>query len=78
MPSQKGTEQALTWLRSKAMERDTLDGINAEICLNVISDLQRQNSYKGSIIGRMKTTLREETRQAAEPEEMYFRPEGWI
>ena len=42
MPSKKGQEQALRWLRNKAAEKNTLDGINAELCINVIYDLQRQ------------------------------------
>ena len=62
MPSRRGMEQALTWLRSKAMDKDSMDGINAEICLNVIADLQRQNKQKGYVINQMKTTLREEVR----------------
>jgi len=41
MPSRKGLEQATTWLRSKMAEGDTLDAINAEVCLNVIADLQK-------------------------------------
>lgn len=49
MPSRKGTEQALTWLRSKAAEKDSLDGINAEVCLNVILDLKRQNERLGAL-----------------------------
>lgn len=54
MPSKKGMEQAIVWLKSKAAEKDTLDAINAEVCLNVISDLQEQNTRKGSIIHRLK------------------------
>lgn len=53
MPSKKGMEQAIVWLRSKAAE-PTLDGINAELCLNVINDLREQNNRKGAIIHRLK------------------------
>lgn len=54
MPSKKGLEQALTWLRSMAADKNSLDGINAELCLNVIFDLQKQNERKGSIIHTLK------------------------
>lgn len=53
MPSKKGMDQALTWLRSMAASPG-LDGINAEVCLNVIQDLQEQNNRKGAIIHRLK------------------------
>ena len=56
MPSKRGTEQAITWLRSKAME-PSLDGINAEVCLNVIRDLQAQNTRKGAIIHNLKQNM---------------------
>lgn len=48
MPSHRGTEQAITWLRSKMAEGDTLDAINAEVCLNVINDLKRQRDNLGA------------------------------
>ena len=53
MPSKKGMEQALTWLRSMAAVPG-LDGINAELCLNVIRDLQEQNNRKGALIHKLK------------------------
>ena len=58
MPSRKGMEQAMTWLQSKAADKDSLDGINAELCLNVIYDLKRQNEKKGYMIHQMR--MREE------------------
>ena len=54
MPSQKGLTQAITWLKSKMLDRDSLDGINAEVCLNVIKDLQQQCETRGQIIHRLK------------------------
>ena len=54
MPSQKGLTQAITWLKSKMLDRDSLDGINAEVCLNVIKDLQQQCETRGQIIHRIK------------------------
>ena len=49
MPSRKGTEQALTWLKSKMAEGDTLDAINAEVCYNVILDLQKKRRVIGAL-----------------------------
>ena len=49
MPSRKGTEQALTWLKSKMAEKDTLDAINAEVCFNVICDLQEKRKVIGAL-----------------------------
>ena len=49
MPSRKGTEQALTWLRSKMAEKDTLDAINAEVCYNVIQDLKDKRQVIGAL-----------------------------
>ena len=49
MPSQKGLEQALVWLKSKMAERDTLDAINAEVVYNVIMDLQSKRKVIGSL-----------------------------
>ena len=53
MPSKKGLEQAIVWLRSKANEPG-LDGFNEELCLNVINDLRELNNRKGSLIYRLK------------------------
>lgn len=49
MPSKKGMEQALTWLKSKMAEKDTLDAINAEVCYNVIIDLQKKRKVIGAL-----------------------------
>ena len=49
MPSKKGLEQALTWLKSKMAEKDTLDAINAEVCYNVICDLQEKRKVIGAL-----------------------------
>lgn len=59
MPSKKGIEQALTWLRSKSHDRDTLDGINAELCINVIMDLQRQYDRLGAQFSNLAKTKRQ-------------------
>lgn len=49
MPSKKGMEQALTWLKSKMAEKDTLDAVNAEVCYNVILDLKQKKTVLGAI-----------------------------
>lgn len=53
MSSRKGTDQALTWLKSKMAEGDTLDAINAEICYNVILDLQKKRRVIGALYHRV-------------------------
>lgn len=58
MASAKGTEQALIWLRSKMNEGyDTLEGINAEVCYNVILDLKDQITKQGCIIYNLKKQI---------------------
>lgn len=47
MPSRKGFEQAITWLRSKMAEGDTLDAINAELTYNVMLDLKAKREKIG-------------------------------
>ena len=49
MPSRKGMEQAMTWLRSKMAEKDSLDAVNAEVCYNVILDLQKKRKVIGAL-----------------------------
>ncbi len=68
MPSRKGTEQALTWLRSKMAERDTLDAVNAEIAYNVILDLKKKKSAIGA---RYHQAHEELNRQREENERLY-------
>lgn len=49
MPSKRGLEQALIWLKNKMAEKDTLDAINAEVCYNVICDLQEKRKVIGAL-----------------------------
>lgn len=49
MPSRKGLEQALTWLKSKMAEKDTLDAVNAEVTYNVLMDIQKKRKVIGAI-----------------------------
>lgn len=73
MPSRRGLEQALLWLKNKMAEKDTLDAINAELTYNVVMDLQKRRKAIGALyhrdrMSRKKLTeeLRElETRNAA-------------
>lgn len=49
MPSRKGLEQALTWLKSKMAEKDTLDSVNAEVTYNVLMDIQNKRKVIGAL-----------------------------
>ena len=66
MPSKKGQEQAITWLKSKAKSENTLDSINAELCLNVIYDLQRQYDRLGAQFGNLSSHIKKEKESEAE------------
>lgn len=59
MPSRKGLEQALVWLKSKMAEKDTLDAINAETTYNVIMDMQRQRKKIGALYYRASSSNRQ-------------------
>lgn len=66
MPSRKGLEQALTWLRSKMAGDDILDGLNAELCYNVILDLQKRRKAIGAMYHQTReklNTAKEEIQQ---------------
>ena len=54
MPSKRGTDQALIWLKSKMAEGDTLDAINAEVCYNVICDLRKKRKELGALYHQAK------------------------
>lgn len=58
MPSRKGLEQALIWLKSKMAEKDTFDAINAETTYNVIMDMQRQRKKIGALYYRASNSNR--------------------
>ncbi len=47
MASHKTNEQCITWLRSMAADKDSLDGINAELCLNLIESQKSQLNKLG-------------------------------
>ena len=47
MASKKTHEQCLTWLRSMAADKNSLDGINAELCLNLINEQKERLNKLG-------------------------------
>ena len=64
MPSKRGQDQALNWLRSKAKDPNHLDAINAELCINVIMDLQRQYDRLGAQFNNIRNNrLNKDERQ---------------
>lgn len=66
MPSRKGLDQALVWLKSKMAERDTLDAINAEVCYNVIMDLKDKRKVIGALYHQAYTKLKHERNKKEE------------
>lgn len=62
MPNKKTIDQAMIWLKSIASDKNSLDGINAQTCLNVISHLQNQLNIKGAIICEMRKRLRKDNK----------------
>lgn len=58
MPSRKGMEQALTWLQSKMAGDDFLDAINAELCYNVITDIQKRKKAIGAMYHQTREQLK--------------------
>lgn len=72
MPSKKAIDQSLTWLRSKANDRETLDGINAELCINVIMDLKRQYDRLGIQFGTLSRSKKDQKDQNDSSEQISF------
>lgn len=72
MPSKKGINQALIWLRSKAHDENTLDSINAELCINVIMDLQRQYDRLGAQFSNLKNSKKDTDDKKACAEQLSF------
>ena len=63
MPSRKGLEQALTWLRSKMAEKDTLDAVNAEVTYNVLMDIQNKRKVIGALYHQAHSANKETRRK---------------
>lgn len=72
MPSKKGIEQALTWLKSKSNEENHLDRINAELCINVIMDLQRQYDRLGAQFNNLKNSRNKTDETKSTSEQLSF------
>ena len=72
MPSKKGQEQALNWLRSKAKDPNHLDAINAELCINVIMDLQRQYDRLGSQFNNLRNSKQNIDNSVKQEEQLSF------
>ena len=70
MPSKKGLDQALVWLKSKMAERDTLDAINAEVCYNVIMDLKDKRKVIGALYHQAYTELKHERNKKEELDDL--------
>lgn len=70
MPSKKATEQAMTWLNSMAADKNSLDGVNAELCINVILDLRKKLEKLGAQFNAMKQTCY----QMKRPKENFWDP----
>lgn len=54
MASKKSNEQAILWLRSMAADKNSLDGINAELCLNIIFEQRERLEKLGVQFGQIK------------------------
>lgn len=70
MPNKKTVDQAMIWLKSIAADKNSLDGINAQTCLNVISHLQKQLNVKGVIIYELRKRLRKDDKTNDDFEQM--------
>ena len=63
MASRKTNEQCLTWLESVAADKNSLDGINAELCLNLIREQKDRLEKLGAQfyeVKRQRDILREQ------------------
>ena len=62
--TQKSREQARIWLQSIAVQ-DSLDGINAQLCLNVMDadreQIQKLRDTVGSLFARSKAAMPKKT-----------------
>ncbi len=77
MASRKTNEQCRTWLRSMAADRDSLDGINAELCLRVIEEQKSQLEKLGIQFNQMRRE-RDMLREAMNSIRGNDRCENWI
>ena len=54
MASRRTNEQCLTWLRSMAADRNSMDGINAELCLSLIQEQKDRLEKLGAQFSQVK------------------------
>lgn len=47
MASRKSNEQAMTWLKSMAADKNSLDGINAELVLYILAEQKKKYERLG-------------------------------
>lgn len=78
MPSKKGIEQALMWLKNKSHDENTLDSINAELCINVIMDLQRQYDRLGAQFNNLRSARYNKSAPVMCEEQMTFMEEATV
>lgn len=61
MASRKSNEQAMTWLKSMAADKNSLDGINAELVLYILEEQKKKYERLGiqySILEKKYKNLR--------------------
>ena len=57
MASKRSIDQVNAWLQNKIAEKDTLDSINAELCLNVIESLKTKLDRLGVQFHQVRSQL---------------------
>ena len=55
MASKRTKEQCITWLKSVAADKNSLDGINAELCLNLIDEQKNRLDKLGMQFHQLQT-----------------------
>ena len=56
MGSRRANEQCITWLKSMAADQNSLDGINAELCLNLIQEQKDRLERLGAQFQQIKAS----------------------
>lgn len=56
MANRRTNEQAMIWLKSMAADRNSLDGINAELCLNLIQEQKDRLEKLGAQFQQVKNS----------------------
>lgn len=71
MASKKSYNQAILWLRSMAADKNSLDGINAELCLNIIFE-QKERLEKLGIQFKNVKSQRDDLLKVCDHDLPYF------